>query len=117
MNALQLALRFLTLLQENRMGKLDAEQLYSLCAKDMTFTTPAYNFHNAKDYIESLKLNPPSPFSFSLLHSFEATNSATLIYYFSNANTATYMSQTFEVEKEKIVSILLIYDSAVFQKK
>lgn len=117
MTPLQIALRYMELLHAIRAGRLNAEELYSVCASDMQFITSAYQLNSAKEYIELLKINEPKPFSFSLLYSFENTDSATLVYYFSQENIRAYMSQTFEVKGEKIISTILIYDSAVFVEK
>ena len=81
---------------------------------DLKFRGPLLQFDTARDYIASLKADPPVDCNYRILHTFEKENIANLFYNFSKPGSTTIMSQLFEVQNDKITRIVLIFDSAVF---
>ena len=92
------------------------DQLRSILADDLRFTGPYYSFNNADDYLNSLKADPPRDFKYQIIKTFEDKSSACLVYDFSKPGVSTTMMQLFETKTDKITRILLIFDSAAFEK-
>jgi len=111
MKPLILALRYMDILYNKKEPHLLMEILDERCA----FSGPLYHFHSAADYIDSLKKNPPDGFGFDLIRSYEDENTACLVYQFHKPGIRTPMAQFFEVRNDKILKILLIFDSALFR--
>ena len=92
----------------------DMEELVPLLSKDCSFHGPLYNMNSARDYIDSLKADPPVKFNYKIIHSFENSTSAGLFYLFSKPGIELPMAQLFEIKNEKICRIMLIFDSRPF---
>ena len=112
MTPLQLAFKYMNVLYSENP---DPESLRSLFATDLQFKGPLFSFNSAEDYINSLKKEPPRDFNYKLIQSYEKENSACLVYLFKKQLIETQMAQVFEVNKEKIKKIYLIFDSALFR--
>ncbi|MGD9385105.1 MAG: nuclear transport factor 2 family protein [Thioalkalispiraceae bacterium] len=97
-------------------GEKSPDLLKALLAKDCHFKGPWYEFNSAAEYIDSLKKDPPADFNYTLIDAFEGDNSACLVYQFKKKGISTPMTQVFEVMKGKISKILLIFDTAGFNK-
>lgn len=93
----------------------DLDRLYSIVADDLRFTGPLYHFASAREYVESLKADPPVDCHYELRHTFEHGPWVNLIYEFFKPTVRADMSQLFEVRDEKIIRILLIFDTGRFQ--
>jgi hypothetical protein len=91
------------------------EALNEIFAEDLRFEGPFYRFDTARDYIDSLKSDPPIGCKYKLLRTCEDTGSVTVIYEFRKGNLITPMSQMFEIENGKISKILLIFDTGKFE--
>ncbi len=87
------------------------EELRPLFAEDFTFRGPLYEFNSAQDYIHSLKLDPPRGFAYEIISSFEDSTSARLVYRFTKPGVSTLMAQLFEVSAEKIIKMVLVFDT------
>ncbi len=90
------------------------DRLANLFADNLQFDGPLFQFKTARDYIQSLKSDPPIDCSYELLESFATDRSAVLIYEFIKDDLRTPMSQLFEMQDEKISRILLIFDPSSF---
>ena len=110
MKPLELANKYLEIFYSGK----NIQDLSALFATDLKFNGPLYTFETSEAYINSLLSSPPKDFNYSILHSYENTTSACVIYQFSKAGVTLPMTQYFEVKNEKIRKILLIFDTAKF---
>ena len=95
-------------------GDAPLESMGELLADDLIFWGPRYEFSSAKDYLESLKADPPVDAKYQMLEVYEGDNSVCFIYLFSKPGIKTLMAQTFEVNDGKINKINLIFDTKAF---
>ena len=110
MKPLELAIKYMDIIFLGR----DLERLNDIFHKDLRFKGPFQSFNSADDYIDSLKNDPPIGFSYEIIKSFQDTTSACLIYEFKKPGLRTTMTQLFEIEKNKICQIQLIFDTKPF---
>jgi hypothetical protein len=110
MKPLYLALRYLEIFYSGN----NIDELSQILAGDLTFEGPFYKFESAKDYIESLRKDPPVGMKYELLRSFQSESFVCLIYRFAKPGISIPMAQIFEVEDERIKNITLIFDTAPF---
>jgi hypothetical protein len=113
MSALGLALRYMEIFYSGK----ELDRLEEILHDTLQFRGPLYRFDSARQYIESLKNDPPTDCSYRILHAFEKDDTVNLIYDFSKSGITTTMSQLFKVVDNKIAHIELIFDSAVFARK
>lgn len=92
----------------------DIEELSQILAKDLVFEGPFYRFNSAKDYLESLRKDPPEGMEYDLLKSFENKSGACLIYRFFKQDISIPMAQIFETKDDRISKIVLIFDARAF---
>lgn len=95
-------------------GEAPLAEMESLLADDLVFQGPLYEFSSAKDYLESLKEDPPIGAEYKTIKVYEGDDSVCLIYQFSKQGIETLMAQTFEVDGGKIARINLIFDTSKF---
>lgn len=113
MEPLKLAQKYMDIVF--RTGNFD--QLRQILADDLKFRGPLYNFDTAGNYINSMKTDPPKDFEYKMIKTYEDNSSACLVYEFAKPGVSTIMTQTFEVEHDKIKSILLVFDTANFRQE
>lgn len=94
----------------------DLDELGPLFAPEFTFRGPFFSFDSGKEYIRSLKKDPPKDFDYTIIRSFEDESSACLVYQFSKPGVSVPMAQLFECRNGKISSILLIFDTRAFSE-
>ncbi|MEO9851580.1 MAG: nuclear transport factor 2 family protein [Reichenbachiella sp.] len=92
----------------------DLGQLRTILARDLQFSGPFYSFDSADSYIASMLANPPEGFDFEVIQFYEDETSACLIYNFTKSGISTPMTQLFETDKDRITSILLVFDTRAF---
>jgi hypothetical protein len=95
-------------------GDTPLESMEAILADDLIFRGPVYEFSSAKDYLESLRANPPIGAKYQIVKVYEDDNSVCFIYLFSKPGIETLMAQTFEVDNGKINKINLIFDTKAF---
>ena len=95
-------------------GGRDLDELYAIFGQEFRFDGPFYSFESASRYVESLKADPPVGCAYELCKAFEDGNVVNLIYDFIKDDIRTPMSQLFEIRDNRIVNILLIFDTAKF---
>ena len=95
----------------------DFDQLRQILADDLKFSGPLYSFETASDYISAMKIDPPKNFEYKMIKTYEDNSSACLLYEFEKPGISTIMTQTFEVEDDKIKRILLVFDTAAFRQE
>ena len=95
----------------------DFDQLQQILADDLKFSGPLYSFHTAGNYINSMKTDPPKDFEYKMIKTYQDNSSACLVYEFAKPGVSTIMTQTFEIEHNKIKSILLVFDTAAFRQE
>lgn len=95
-------------------GGVPLESMETLLADDLVFQGPLYEFSSAKDYLESLRADPPIGAKYQMLKVYEGENSVCFIYLFSKPGIETVMAQTFEINDGKISKINLIFDTKAF---
>lgn len=92
-------------------------ELESLFAPDLKFTGPWFQFSSASDYIASLRKQPFEGVQYEIMKSYGDENSACVIYTMSAHGRSNIPMAVFTTtNSSKIVSILLIFDTAVFDK-
>ena len=96
-------------------GDAPLESMEALLADDLIFRGPLYEFSSAKDYLESLRADPPIGAKYQMIKVYEGDNSVCLIYLFSKQGIETLMAQTFEINDGKISKINLIFDTKAFK--
>ena len=95
-------------------GLSPLEEMKSLLAEDLIFDGPILKSATAKEYLNSLRENPPEDVHYVLENAYEDENSACLIYIFSKPGVETRMAQTFEITDDKISKIKLVFDTNAF---
>ncbi len=95
-------------------GKKPLETMESLLADDLVFDGPFYSYCTSKEYLDSLRENPPIDVQYDLEEFYQNENSVCLIYLFSKPGVETRMAQTFEVADGKICKIKLVFDTNAF---
>lgn len=95
-------------------GQAPLEMLKNLLADDLKFDGPFHKSSTVKEYLDSLRENPPMNASYKTEETFESENSVCLIYMFSKPGVKTRMAQTFEISDGKICKIKLVFDTSEF---
>ena len=95
-------------------GQAPLEMMKGLFADDLVFEGPFYKSFSAKEYLDTLREDPPKDVYFVLEKAYGDENSACLIYMFSKPGVETRMVQTFEIADEKICKIKLVFDTNAF---
>lgn len=91
------------------------DELYEIFDENLLFEGPFLNAHSAQEYIEALRRDPPRGCAFTLLHSFQSGRFVNLIYEFRKPGLRTTMSQLFEFRRNKIIHVVLIFDTFAFR--
>lgn len=110
MKPLELALKYMEIFYSNT----DIADLDQILAADLSFEGPFFQYDCAANYLESLRDDPREGLAYKLIHSFEDSSSACLVYQFSKPGISIPMAQLFEIEDGKISRIVLIFDTAAF---
>ena len=110
MRPLELANKYLEIFYSGK----NIQDLSQLFTNDLKFNGPFYAFDTSEAYVNSLLSNPPKDFKYSILHSYENSASACIIYQFSKPGVTLPMTQLFEIKNGKISKILLIFDTGRF---
>ena len=108
MSPLQLALRYMEIFCSGR----DLDAMAGLFADDFRFKGPFFEFDSAREYVDSLKADPPEQCGFEIIQAFENESSACLVYAFRKPGVRTPMAQLFEIAGGRINRVLLVFDSA-----
>ena len=95
-------------------GGESLDSLMSLFSQDFSFKGPYWEYNTAKEYIESLKSDPPCELAYKIINAYENDTSACLLYQFLKPGISTPMAQMFGVNNGKIARILLVFDTAAF---
>lgn len=90
------------------------EAMSTILAQDLIFEGPFLKSFTAKEYLDSLRENPPEDARYFIEKAYEDENSACLVYWFSKPGVDTRMAQTFEIEDGKIHKIKLVFDTNAF---
>ena len=85
--------------------------LGSLLADDLQFTGPLYQFTSSAAYLESLRLNPPTPCDHRIDSVTESKDSVSIFYRYEKADGALAVAQLFEFRNHRITQMLLIFDT------
>jgi len=112
MKPLDLSLKYMDIFYSGN----NIDDLSNIFSKDFSFEGPLYRFDSAKSYIDALKKDPPTGMTYEIIQTFENESTVCLIYQFLKQDISTPMAQVFEIEKEKIKKILLIFDTRVFKE-
>lgn len=95
-------------------GDAPLKEMEAILADELVFQGPFCEFNSARDYLESLKADPPGDAKYEILQVYEAGDSICFIYRFIKQGISTLMAQTFEIRAGKIVKIILIFDTRAF---
>ncbi len=113
MRPLELALKYMDIVFAGK----DIDQLRDLFAEKFAFRGPFYECDTAEAYIDSLKADPPVGFRYEIIRTFETESCACLVYEFSKPGVQVPMVSMFEASNGKINKIVLIFDTAAFDKE
>ena len=95
-------------------GQAPLEMMNTLFADDLVFEGPFQKSSSAKEYMDTLREDPPKNVHYTLEKTYGDENSACLIYMFSKPGVETRMVQTFEIANDKICRINLVFDTKAF---
>lgn len=95
-------------------GQAPLEMMSTLFADDLVFEGPFHKSYTAKEYLDSLRKNPPEDVHYVLEKAYEGRDSVCLIYMFSKPGVKTRMAQNFEIANGKICRIRLVFDTKAF---
>lgn len=93
----------------------DLVALKNILSDNLEFRGPFFRFDSAHEYVISLQNDPPKNFEYEIVKTFSDNESVCLVYQFSKPGVSTIMTQIFETNQGKICSILLVFDTGVFQ--
>lgn len=89
----------------------DVNGLESLLAENLYFKGTLHTYGSAKEYIETLKSDPPEECGYKVLSITESEQSVAVFYDYQKPDRVIQIAQLFKIEQEKIHEILLIFDS------
>ncbi len=95
-------------------GEAPLEEMRPFLADDLSFKGPFNEFDSANAYFAALTSDPPQYATYRIIEVFQKNNSVCLIYQFSKPGVETTMVQIFEIRRDKISRIRLIFNPAVF---
>ena len=110
MKPLELASKYLEIF----FGGSSIEPMIDLFQPSMVFDGPFFQGLSAREYVDSLKADPPHNSRYEIIRSYETKSSACVIYKSSKPGVTTTMVQQFEVSDGKISKILLVFDTGAF---
>ena len=112
MNTFEIVMKYMNILFSGE----NLDRLLPLLSENFTFKGPLYKFENPNEYVTAMKKDPPQGFQYNILNVVENDSTVCLIYEFRKEvpKINTTMAQLFQIENKKIVSILLLFDTAPF---
>ncbi len=99
---------------ESFFGRSPIDVMEPILAENLIFDGPFHRSSTAKEYLDSLRENPPKDVNYKLEATFENEESVCLIYIFSKPGVETRMAQTFGISNGKICKISLVFDTDAF---
>ena len=97
MKPFELALKYMEIFFNGE----NLDDLFQPFSENFSFEGPLFKFYSAKDYVNSLKLDPPKNFDYKIIRSFENESSTCLIYQFIKPVISVPMAQLFEANGRK----------------
>lgn len=88
--------------------------LETLLADDLQFKGPFHTFNSSKDYLESLRNDPPEKCQYNILSITENRESVVLFYEYLKSDRTILIAQMFKINDQKIKDILLVFDAREF---
>ena len=88
--------------------------LESLFTADLQFKGPFHTFKSSKDYLESLRNDPPDKCRYNILSITENRESVVLFYEYQKPDCTILIAQLFKIDNQKIKEIVLVFDTRDF---
>ncbi|MBD3670024.1 MAG: hypothetical protein HUJ29_04550 [Gammaproteobacteria bacterium] len=95
-------------------GTCPLQDMENILAPGLKFDGPLYCFSSSRDYLDSLKRDPPVNSTYQLLKQYECTDGACLVYTFTKPGVETLMTQFFKIKNDRITKIKLLFDEQAF---
>ena len=92
----------------------DIEGLEPLLCSDLRFEGPLFNFQSSRDYLTSLRSDPPEICSYRILNVTNDADSVVVFYIYEKSEREITIAQLFRFRDQKIAEILLVFDGRGF---
>jgi hypothetical protein len=92
----------------------DIDGIDALLADNLHFTGTLHTYHSAREYLDSLRKDPPEACDYKVLSITESDQHVALFYEYQKPDRTMQIAQLFRIEDEKIHKVLLIFDSRGF---
>lgn len=88
----------------------DIDGLEPLLATNLCFTGTFHAYGSAREYLDSLKNDPPEECGCKVLSITESEHSVAVFYEYQKPDRAMQIAQLFKIKDEKIYEVLLVFD-------
>jgi len=109
MNNQDIAMKYLMCFCEGKINEIEP-----LLAPDLKFIGTLKSYSSAKEYLTSLRDDPPEPCSFNVLSITENDDFVGLFYEYLKPNQAMRIAQLFKIKDQLIQEVLLVFDGRGF---
>ena len=92
----------------------DISGVEAVLALNLQLTGPLYTFKSRDEYIQSLKEDPPKPSRYRILEIAESETGISVFYEYNELSGCLTIAQFFKLRGEKILEILLVFDTKCF---
>ena len=89
----------------------DIDGIEPLLAGELVFSGPLHTFESARQYLDSLRADPPEKSHDEILSVTESDDTVALFYVYHKPDRARLIAQMFKSSAEKITAMLLVFDS------
>ena len=88
----------------------DIDGLERLLAPELRFNGPLHSFDTARQYIDSLRADPPEKSRYDIVSITESDDSIAVFYEYHKPDYGMTIAQLFRISDRKISEILLVFD-------
>jgi hypothetical protein len=92
----------------------DVEGMEPLLAPDLRVTGTLHTFESRKEYLDSLREDPPEECGYNVLGVTENEDSVALFYEYQKPDGLVQIAQLFRVRNQRIHEMLLVFDGRGF---
>ncbi len=92
----------------------DVEGLEPLLAPELRFSGTFHTFHSRKEYLDTLKENPPEECGYRVVSVTENEDSVALFYEYQKPGGVLQIAQLFKMRSNRIQEVLLVFDGRGF---
>ena len=91
------------------------DKIVPLLAPDLSFTGTLNSYSSAKEYLASLRDDPPGRCDYNILSITENDDFVGLFYEYVKPNQTMQVAQLFKIKNQQIHEILLVFDGRGFE--